>query len=70
MTGAELATLITRRVLVRAQEEPDPQEFIVRVLARLQVAQEDGLVGAAMEAELIALGKAFGLLSPELDTVN
>ena len=62
MTPGELCQLITRRVIVRSREESDPQEFIVQVLARLRVLQEHCPV-ERMEAELIEVGRQYGLLA-------
>ena len=61
MTGAELAQLITRRVIVRSREEPDPQEFIVRAIVRVMMIQQDCPV-ERMESELIEFGREYGLL--------
>jgi hypothetical protein len=61
MTGKELATLITRRVITRAQEEPDPVDFVVRAVAHVTAITQHCPV-EKMEDALIEFGREFGLL--------
>jgi hypothetical protein len=68
MTVKDLAQLIARRVMARAQEEPDPVLYFNRALARLTVLGQFPVENA--EAELIRFGHEFGLLAQELDEVN
>jgi hypothetical protein len=60
VTCAELAKLITRRVITRAQEEPDPIDYFSRAVARAYVLQF--CPSGKLEAALLEFGREFGLL--------
>jgi hypothetical protein len=61
MTCTELAQLITRRVFARAQEEPDPEAYVVRAFARVMELQQHCPI-EHMESALLEFGRDFGLL--------
>ena len=61
MTGLELCELITRRVILRSREEPDPASFIARAVAHVMVIQQHCPV-EKMEDALIEFGREFGVL--------
>jgi hypothetical protein len=60
----ELAQLIVRRIITRAQEEPDPVDYFSRAAARIMMLEERAAAfhGGDMEAALIEAGREFGLL--------
>ena len=62
MTCAELSTLISRRLMARARQEPDPMAFVVTACARMRhVTTVEGL---------IQFGAEMDILSSELKVTN
>jgi hypothetical protein len=64
MTCAELSQLIVRRIITRAQQEPDPVAYFSRAAARVMALEHAPI--NEMESELIKFGHEFGLLAPEV----
>jgi hypothetical protein len=62
MTHTELAKLITRRIITRAQEEPDPAAYFGRAVARAVFLKERAEISGDLEGELLEFGREFGLL--------
>jgi hypothetical protein len=66
MTVKDLAQLITRRIIARAQEEPDPKEYFSRAIAAMQILEHCAVKGlippGRFEHELLQFGRKFGLL--------
>lgn len=60
MTCSELARIITRRIVVRAQEEPDPVAYFSRAMARAVMLQ--CLPVEEQLSALLQFGREFGLL--------
>jgi hypothetical protein len=52
----DLAQLITRRIIARAQQEPDP-EYLSRAVARVMVLEH--CPPERMESELLRFGREF-----------
>jgi hypothetical protein len=71
MTAAELSQLICRRLMAKAETDPDPIAFVAKAAARLHCLSLRAQVsGDDVEAELIKFGQEMGILAPELKTVN
>ena len=68
MTCAELSQLIVQRVMSRAQEEPDPVDYLARACARLLMLGERAKLSGDIEHELIRFGFEWGILDPKLGT--
>ena len=62
MTRAELAQLITKRIIVRAQEEENPALYFGRAVARAVFLVERAKLSGDPEGELLEFGREFGLL--------
>ena len=68
MTCAELAKIITRRIITRSLEEPNPVEYFSKAVARA-LRIEAGPV-EEMERELLEFGREFGLLVQGIEKEN
>jgi hypothetical protein len=71
MTCAELATIITKRIITRAQEEPDPVAYFSRAVARaVYLVKRAEVSGHSIQAELLEFGREFGLLVQGIEKQN
>ena len=70
MTVQDLAQLITRRTIARAQEEPDPVAYFSRAVVRLTFLDNRARISGDLEGELLEFGREFGLLVQGVEKRN
>jgi hypothetical protein len=70
MTVTDLAQLITRRIITRALEEPNPVEYFARAVARMTFLEDRARISGNPEAELLEFGREFGLLVQGIEKQN